>query len=271
MKISIGRLAKVFGLTKEGLRYYERNNIIQSSRDDSNGYRYYDGVDVQKVATIKKMKNIGFSLEEIRTITGPIKIDEYTSIHNQRLLELRKETMIKALLIEKLEYQQDIVTNINSKLNKPEIIECDEFYHLDFGSIQKLLENDELSSVVSSWFQHMQIISASSILPIDVLKGKSGDCHKGLIVSKTDASILGLEIDETVKSIEHQKCLKMIATATLTEKNPIPYLQMIPKAVEFIEDNNLEINSSAFTRSVTTYRDENSDTIIISEIFIPIK
>ena len=39
MKFSTGELARMLGLTNEGVRYMERMGIVRAHRDKENGYR----------------------------------------------------------------------------------------------------------------------------------------------------------------------------------------------------------------------------------------
>lgn len=269
MKISIGKLANIFGLTKEGLRFYERNNMIEPSRDDVNGYRSYSGIDVQKVAVIKKMKNLGFSLEETRELMSPIDLKSYREHHIDRLEELKKEHKLRAVMIEKLEFQQEVLGNLESIKDKPEIVELEEFYHLDFLSIEQLIQGKELADEVSTLFRHMHIVSASSIIPKEAIEGESVQCHKGLIVSKSDAELLGLTVTEHMKELPMNQCVKVISTANI--KTNLPYLQMLPSANKYIEDHGLTVIGDGFTRVITSYVNTDSEGEIISELYIPIR
>ncbi len=269
MKISIGKLAKIFGLTKEGLRFYERNNMIEPGRDDSNGYRFYSGFDVQKVAVIKKMKNLGFSLDETKELMSPISMEDFGKHHNERLDVLEKELKIQQIMIDKLKLQQEIYDHLEDVKDKPEIVEIEGFYHLDFVSIEKLLNRSELIDEVSKWFQHMHIVSASSVLPKKAFLGENVQCHKGLIIAKEDAELLDIHLSEHMKELPKSKYVKVIAVANL--KIPeLPYVQMLPSAMEFIKENNLKITGAGFTRVVTSYVNERGESVIISKLYIPI-
>jgi DNA-binding transcriptional MerR regulator len=269
MKISIGKLAKIFGLTKEGLRFYERNNMIEPSRDDSNGYRFYSGFDVQKVAVIKKMKNLGFSLDEIKDLMAPIEMNSFGTFHKERLESLEKELKIQHVMIERLKHQQEIFDNLDNVKEKPEVVETEGFYHLDFGSIETLINESELIDEVSKWFQHMHIVSASSILPKGAMMGEDVQCHKGLILSKDDAELLDIQLTEHMKELPRNKYVKVIAMADLGKKE-LPYVQMLPSAKKYITDNDLTITGSAFTRVVTSFVNEEGNGVIISELYVPI-
>ena len=64
MRYRIGEVADFFGLTKEGIRYYERKGIIAPTRDEGTGYRYYARDEITRLKQIRFYQSMGFSLEE---------------------------------------------------------------------------------------------------------------------------------------------------------------------------------------------------------------
>ena len=58
------KLAKVLGISKETLRYYEDKHIIEPKRDPDNGYRVYDGFDCQTLIMLRMLRAYGYSLED---------------------------------------------------------------------------------------------------------------------------------------------------------------------------------------------------------------
>ncbi|MBW1894836.1 MAG: heavy metal-responsive transcriptional regulator, partial [Deltaproteobacteria bacterium] len=66
--ITIGRLAKQAGLGIETIRFYERQGLIEPPpRTDSN-YRIYPEEEVNRLKFIKRAKNLGFTLKEIKEL-----------------------------------------------------------------------------------------------------------------------------------------------------------------------------------------------------------
>ena len=63
----IGELAKRSGLTRDTIRFYERNGLIGSARENSstNQYRSYDSENLERLAMIREAQNAGFSLAEL--------------------------------------------------------------------------------------------------------------------------------------------------------------------------------------------------------------
>lgn len=65
-KRSIGAAATQFGLTHRALRYYEQRGLLAPAR--TGNARLYSERDLQRIATIVKLKSFGFSLTEINDI-----------------------------------------------------------------------------------------------------------------------------------------------------------------------------------------------------------
>ena len=64
-----GEFAKKANVTLRTIRYYDKQGILKPSRIDRNGYRLYTDSDFAKLQKILSLKYLGFSLEEIMTIT----------------------------------------------------------------------------------------------------------------------------------------------------------------------------------------------------------
>jgi len=68
--LRIGELAAASGLTRDALRYYERQGLLPRSRRTSGGFREYDGGAVDRVRFIKQAQAHGLTLREIRDLVS---------------------------------------------------------------------------------------------------------------------------------------------------------------------------------------------------------
>ena len=66
--MKIGKVAKQVGITVEAIRFYEKKGLIKPPRRNESGYRDYSGDAVQLVSFIKRAKELGFSLKEIKEL-----------------------------------------------------------------------------------------------------------------------------------------------------------------------------------------------------------
>lgn len=63
----IGELAKAAGTSADTLRYYEKKNVLRSSRS-ANGYREYPSDALERVRLIRQALAIGFTLDELSVV-----------------------------------------------------------------------------------------------------------------------------------------------------------------------------------------------------------
>ena len=59
-------LAKLAGITKDTLRYYEKMGVITQPKRGSNGYRLYSASHVRQLKFIKFGQSVGFTLNKIK-------------------------------------------------------------------------------------------------------------------------------------------------------------------------------------------------------------
>ena len=76
MEYKIGELAEICSVNKETIRYYERKNLLQKPVKNNSGYRIYSEDTVKRVGFIKRMQELGFSLDEIYRLLGIVDKDE---------------------------------------------------------------------------------------------------------------------------------------------------------------------------------------------------
>jgi len=66
MKIS--EAAEASGCHLETIRYYERIELLPRPGRESNGYRVYGPADIERLRFIARGRDLGFSLEEVRSL-----------------------------------------------------------------------------------------------------------------------------------------------------------------------------------------------------------
>ncbi|EFM08539.1 transcriptional regulator, MerR family [Paenibacillus curdlanolyticus YK9] len=67
----VGDLAKLTGLTVRTLRFYDQIGLFSPSAQTESGHRLYDASDLSRLHQIISLKELGLSLEEIKSaITG---------------------------------------------------------------------------------------------------------------------------------------------------------------------------------------------------------
>lgn len=79
---AIGEVSRVTGLSVKALRLYQEKGLLSPSRvDPSSGYRYYTERDIAQAHTVRALRDLQLSLEEIRGVL--VDLDQGTSLAEQ--------------------------------------------------------------------------------------------------------------------------------------------------------------------------------------------
>lgn len=104
----IGELATACNTTLKTIRYYEEKDLIKHSKiDEENGYHYYNFETLVFLQKILKLRDLGFSIEEIKN---------YNDKSNK----------------EKIDELRSLLKNTNEKIEKLIELEYSNIYHLPY-------------------------------------------------------------------------------------------------------------------------------------------
>lgn len=73
--MQIGELARLTGVSRRSLRYYEQQGLIHARRDD-NGWREYDESSVDRVRTIAELITTGLTIEGVKELAPCLDIHD---------------------------------------------------------------------------------------------------------------------------------------------------------------------------------------------------
>jgi MerR family transcriptional regulator, copper efflux regulator len=66
--VQIGQVAERTGLSLRTIRFYEENGLVVPTARSDGGFRLYSDDDVARLEVIKRMKPLGFTLEEMQQL-----------------------------------------------------------------------------------------------------------------------------------------------------------------------------------------------------------
>ena len=89
--LTIGRLAEAATINVETIRYYHRRGLLIEPVKPLGGHRRYPQDAVKRLRFIKRAKNLGFTLDEVR---GLLKLEDGQSCSDTRLLAEKKLAVI---------------------------------------------------------------------------------------------------------------------------------------------------------------------------------
>ena len=134
--LSISQLAKLRGLTTETLRHYDRIGLFSPVYiDPETNYRYYSILQYEQLGTIKELRQLDFSLEEIKEFFHNRSVDHSLEILKHRYEELHKELLVlkkkEASLAEKIRFVESLPPR--SAALTPSLTEYPARYYLSKG------------------------------------------------------------------------------------------------------------------------------------------
>ncbi|MGN7382695.1 MerR family transcriptional regulator [Paenibacillus sp. SAFN-117] len=158
----VGELAKLTGLTIRTLRFYDQIGLFSPSAHSDSGHRLYNEADLSRLQQILSLKELGLSLEEIKSIVtgGHFSPLEIVSLQIARL----KETIrIQQKLLAELEY----VSN-QMHLKQPVTVE-------DFTALLEMMKKSRGKMILErrmTWEHHLDLLG--DFLDIDPDESNQG-------------------------------------------------------------------------------------------------
>jgi MerR family mercuric resistance operon transcriptional regulator len=67
-ELPIGRVSALTGVNIETIRYYERSGVLAAPPRTASGRRVYGSRDVRLLAFLRRARELGFSLDEVRAL-----------------------------------------------------------------------------------------------------------------------------------------------------------------------------------------------------------
>ena len=107
----ISEFSKISGLTVKALRYYDEQDILKPSFRADNSYRYYDEEDFKRAGLIALLRNLDFSIPEIRDIVA-----HYDSPEDLAYYLSEKQEQIAV----QIEREKELIEKIGLYLNPKE-------------------------------------------------------------------------------------------------------------------------------------------------------
>ena len=98
MRLSIGEMAKLTGVSVRTLHYYDQIGLLCPETAADSGYRWYGAADVERMQQILFFRELDFPLKDIRAILADPQYDKQEALRRQRrLLQLKRDRLDRLL------------------------------------------------------------------------------------------------------------------------------------------------------------------------------
>lgn len=266
-KFLIGELSKIFNISSDTLRHYDKIDLLKPEYDEKNDYRYYSIRNFFKLSRILFLKNLDISLTEIKKYmvnknTNNLlnllkKKEDEIDVKINRLLNLKKNIQTKLDLLENIEGKLDqiIIKKIPQRIGA--FIDLNNV-ESDYEIKQTFKRHEEYLKI-SSWLNEGQIYTSLSKENMD----------QG-ILNKFRYFIEIVPIDsEVYKQLKVFPENEYVCMAFLG-----PYRDMVKHyqlLIGWIKENGYQIVGDSIEKNIVDYDFSDSEDEYISEIQIPVK
>ncbi|MGX8715808.1 MAG: MerR family transcriptional regulator [Lachnospiraceae bacterium] len=103
MEYTIGEVSELLGVSRDMIRYYEKQGAIKASRNTANNYRYYDDMEFFWLLEAMEHKSWGIPINEISDIRNNKYSYNTEQFLGEEALRLREESAYKQVLARRLE------------------------------------------------------------------------------------------------------------------------------------------------------------------------
>lgn len=234
-----GSVAKWMGLSDEGIRLYERYELIHPEKDEQNKYRAFDIMDVTMLLYGMVYRESGFSLKEAQHLANRCTLDEvqeaYRNQARQRRLELEREW----LRLERVEEIAKEIEEASALYGVCRIEERPALYRLEFMDRGAMVEEADKQKRANYWMKnYLPFVMLSTRYYAGTIENPRTNIEavSGFGVYAKYADILGIKEDEHVRYYPPVRAVHTILSANNEMLNP-DYTQVL----RFIEENGLRV------------------------------
>lgn len=228
---TIGEVAKLFDVSTDTLRYYEKTGILSSKKNSDNGYRYYSYDEIVVLMDILFFRSMELSVKDIKQIINKMDVGEIKNIlyQNQRIVEERIQELIKLnKMIIKAASQYNLC---EEKVGKFLIVSAPEFKYKLIGK-----QAEDLVTVIRKYKKEDWIndrIQYTLLIPQEELlkKPNFSSAQVGISIDEENLCMLDFSEQQELLALHNVNYLYTIVGTSYSEeendtlKNSLNYLE----------------------------------------------
>lgn len=266
-KFLIGELAKIFNISTDTLRHYDKMNLLKPEQDHTNNYRYYDITSMFKLSRILFLKNLGISLSEIEDYMNHKNADRLLSMLKKKNDDIDSRIQQLQNLKHKINTKLELFQHAKFKLGEIYIVNLSERYGVFIKTIglesalevKELFKKSEHYLKMSSWLVEGQVYT--SLPQEDMENGIFNQFRYFIEIKPSDTNF-----DDSLVLLPSQDyaCMTVLG----------PYEDLVKHyrtLVDWIHNNDYKIIGDSIENNIVDNDYSDSADEFITEIQIPIK
>lgn len=259
----IGDVARMVGLSRDALRFYEKKGVI-NARKKENGYRYYSEDDIYKLMYILYHRKMNSSLEDIEELMSGRGSVDYMREHIRQRMQEEEESLRR--------HRQAMTRLKLVERDMDKIEECMDRCSLRRFPLAYIMGNcDNLQHGLREWFR-----LSSNIAGLDMTYFYNVLTYTGkqlnlqgtqLLLYKELEQALGKEFDAGRYPMTEEKvCIYMVEQS----RDTLPGFETIHKMVQWGHRHGIETEGTVYCNDMTSFFAKDS-AVYCLELYMPAK
>lgn len=118
------QIEELTGITRQNIRYYERQGLLEPVRDTGNAYRDYSEEDIRRLKLIKMLRMLDMPLKEIgQVLDGTLPLKEAAARQQEALLQQQKQIQAAVEVCANIRKEKSEAIDVDSYLDRMEHME----------------------------------------------------------------------------------------------------------------------------------------------------
>lgn len=245
-----GNIAKLMGLSDEGVRIYEKYGLVYPEIKDSTGYRSYDIMDITMLLYGRVYRECGFSLKEARNAANLCDLNDIAWLYEKNIVDLREKLTKEQWRLKRME---EILSDIN--LAKNGVNQCvietrPGMYRIEFLKNRKMETTPEKQKLLQQWMQdYIPFIMISTRYPQTQLAVSREEIPSvgGLGIYETYGEFFGIRQDSHITYYPPAMAVHTVLVADNDILNPD-----FTECLKYIKHHGLKINGDVLSLGIAS-------------------
>ncbi len=237
--LTIRQLSKLLGISSQMIRTYERYDLVDAQRDESN-YRHFSHNEIVKLLKCRRLLNLGFSTRQIKQMDQGVSYREMQMMLKKRADQLEEEIRLLVQKRNSITPVFSFMKDIYHKNGTCELVTAPAAYCLPMIHDDTVLLSKEKLKLLESWNKHaFAHIEVRRIKPAVLMEGAAADdIVMEYLINAIEAENIGVDISLAYLRPE---CLCVRAYGIWRGDLTVPICQTFGFVAEFIRENHLRI------------------------------
>lgn len=261
MYVRIGQIAQALGVSTHLLKHYEKQGLIQPSKDEDSNYRYYDSRQCEKIIECKTYRNMGLTLKEIAQMMEEDAIVEPCELTVGQLEKIEEQMHHLEIMRQMTVRYQERCQEFDLKKNQWFLEMSPWLYFLPMS------ENDTLINRNVEEPQEGQLIDAVPLCQQMKYRDGKENVLWGLCIEKRDLEQLGYPVKPYYLEILPQRMVTVYLKIKVEDNSFDAVMEQVEQIYGKVEKENVVHSFLVIIRK--EYKD--GDEFNYIKLYLPIK